>query len=148
MDLDVNRWWVGALLFLDTFLMVWSICRTGGDIWFGFMAYARWLLGLALFLGAMDLVKRHRDGWAGVMVLVESLASSLRAVDGMLLNKSLSKEDALMKVRQDLCVMMQHLISEPYKTSFALPQPVDYFMDDFVVGKVEEEVGAGMESET
>eukprot|EP00960_Hanusia_phi_P065496 766114-Hanusia_phi.AAC.2 len=119
--------------------MVVTVGRAGNDLWLGSTAYLNWLLGIFLFLGSMHLVEERR-GESEDMVLAQSIARCLNEVDGMLNNRLVTKEDALMKVRQDLCVLMQHVISEPHKTSFALPQTVDYFMDDFVVRKVEDEV--------
>eukprot|EP00960_Hanusia_phi_P060803 764634-Hanusia_phi.AAC.8 len=148
-------WWcrgaggvcVCGVLAVETALMVMTVARAEGNVWLAFFAYANWLVSLSLFLGAMELVDfarrsaryipgQHRGG----IMLAERMSAALRDVDKMLKDPAVGKEDALLKARQDLCGIMQCLISEPHKTSFALPHTVDFFMDDFVVKKVEEEI--------
>lgn len=111
------------------------------------MAIVNWCMAIALFLCLIPqlLPNPDRDLTAMSVTLLQSLMDTIQSVDRMATNPSIGKEDCLLKVRQDLCGLMQILISEPHRTSFAIPAPVDFFMDSFVVEKTAEQISESMQ---
>lgn len=68
-------------------------------------------------------------------LLITELIKSIRCIDDMMHNESITKQDALLRMRQELCALMQALISEPHRTSFAVPHPAESLLDDFIIQK-------------
>lgn len=82
----------------------------------------------------------HRNPPTMSVTVMQSLMETLRNIDRMATNDQISKEDTILKIRQDLCNLMQILISEPHRTSFSIPAPVDFLMDSFIVSKTLPEI--------
>lgn len=76
-----------------------------------------------------------RDTHRMTKLLMTELIKSIQSIDGMMHNESITKQDSLLRMRQELCALMQALISEPHRTSFAVPQPADSLLDDFILQK-------------
>ena len=113
------------------------------------MAIINWCMAIALFLCLITqlLPVPERDLIGMSVTLLQSLMDTIQSVDRMSSNASIGKEDCMLKVRQDLCGLMQILISEPHRTSFAIPAPVDFLLDSFVVEKTAEQIEESMQKQ-
>lgn len=72
-----------------------------------------------------------------LMSFVVGMVGSLEA---MAKNQSIDKEECLTQMHDNLCHVIQMMISEPHRTSFAVPQPVDLAVDDFIVQYTERQI--------
>lgn len=112
------------------------------------MAMVNWSMAIVLFLCLIARLLPSLSGddpLAMSVTLLRTLMDTIQGVDRMATNPNITKEDCLLKVRQDLCGLMQILISEPHRTSFAIPAPVDFLMDSFIVEKTEEQINESMQ---
>ena len=142
-----------ATMMVITGLFITVLFTGEGNATVAAVSYLQWLLSMMLFLALSVERADHNDRMAGVYesvgkmstLLVEQIARMFHDIDAMLKREELSREDALLKVRQELCSVMQMVISEPHRTSFALPQPVEFMLDEFVAQRVQERVAREMD---
>lgn len=140
-------------MLLITGLFVTALFSADGNASVVAVSYLQWLLSMVMFLALSVERGEHNVKIRGVYesvgkmstLLVEQLARMFQDIDSMLKREELSREDALLKVRQELCSVMQMVISEPHRTSFALPQPVDFMLDEYVAQRVQERVAREMD---
>jgi len=91
--------------------------------------------------GPMDA--RTASSQGGVMsngCMMSLVIKTIENVDEMSKNQNIEKKDCLMRIHEDLCHMMQILISEPYRTSFSMPLPVELAVDDFIIQYTERDM--------
>lgn len=142
-----------ATMLLITGLFITALFSADGNASVVAVSYLQWLLSMVMFLALSVERDEHNVKIRGVYesvgkmstLLVEQLARMFQDIDSMLKREELSREDALLKVRQELCSVMQMVISEPHRTSFALPQPVDFMLDEYVAQRVQERVAREMD---
>lgn len=128
-------------------LMVMAMVASGGDFGVGLIVYGQWIVSMALFLALSASREDARETLQAMTnLLVNLLVDIFRDIDRMLKDERLSKDDALLRVRKELCSLMQIIISEPHRTSFAIPQPVDFMIDEFVARRVQERVALEMDN--
>jgi hypothetical protein len=140
-------------MMLITGLFITALISADGNASVAAVSYLQWLLSMVLFLALSVERDEYNVKIQGVYesvgkmstLLVEQLARMFQDIDSMLKREELSREDALLKVRQELCSVMQMVISEPHRTSFALPQPVDFMLDEYVAQRVQERVAREMD---
>ncbi len=140
-------------MLLITGLFITALFSADGNASVVAVSYLQWLLSMVMFLALSVERDEHNVKIRGVYesvgkmstLLVEQLARMFQDIDSMLKREELSREDALLKVRQELCSVMQMVISEPHRTSFALPQPVDFMLDEYVAQRVQERVAREMD---
>lgn len=136
-----------------TGLFISALFSADGNASVAAVSYLQWLLSMVMFLALSVEREEYNLKIRGVYesvgkmstLLVEQLARMFQEIDSMLKREDLSREDALLKVRQELCSVMQMVISEPHRTSFALPQPVDFMLDEYVAQRVQERVAREMD---
>ncbi|EKX34877.1 hypothetical protein GUITHDRAFT_118917 [Guillardia theta CCMP2712] len=143
-----------ATMTVITGLFITALLTGEGNETVAAVSYLQWLLSMVMFLALSVERDEHNERITSVYesvgrmstLLVEQLARIFHDIDAMLKREELSREDALLKVRQELCSVMQMVISEPHRTSFALPQPVDFMLDEFVAQRVQERVAQEMDN--